>query len=172
MSKACPVDAIQRRPSRKDANWRNTPGNFVNSDPDDILVVSDLGYGAGAGVVARRAFRAGDLIVIYRGVDMPAPDDEKDDETNDTTFKFKFVYTRDNEKRQIDASDPTSGIGRFINDMDAHHPANAVAKRIPGGSVITINAVKTIEQGKCLQINPGVYKSSGHTTCICLVGAH
>jgi hypothetical protein len=120
----------------------------VGVDPDDIRVVWDVANGAGAGVVADREFSDGDLIVNYNGIHMAVADDQLPHENT-----FEFLYMLNNEPRQVDATEPASGIGRYINDVDPYHKANSVAKRVQlksESSCITIRAMGTIKKGKCL----------------------
>jgi hypothetical protein len=148
-------DEYRKKTSRNEIKKRNLPENFADRDPIDIEVVQNMGNGAGSGVVAGRVFHQGDLICNYRGIhELVVGDPTGIDVT------YKFLYHHNNELHHVDAADPTSGIGRFINDMDAFTNSNAVAKRMPAqlgasdASIITIHATKRIRTGKSLQINP------------------
>lgn len=102
---------------------RKREGKFyLDKDPDGIEVrkVDYLSNVNGSGLFATKDFQRNDFIVNYRGVHCESAESDP----------FVYKYEFNGKTRFIDARDPKSGLGRYVNDIDPYHVANAKATKL------------------------------------------
>lgn len=88
------------------------PAVYVNSDPPD-LEVADVA-GSEKGLFVSRDFDQGEFLLNYRG--------EEKEEAPAGPYVFEYAFGAG--KRYVDATEPGSGLARYINDVDPFHAAN------------------------------------------------
>lgn len=118
---------------------------FLDSDPPGFIK-KRVNYTDGFGLFADRDFSAGSFLLNYRG---------KTDDDDAPSDPYVYQYMWDTGKRTscIDARDEDSGIARYINDKDPHHPVNCKASVTefdgpPKSSTISFIATTDIKKGE------------------------
>lgn len=127
-----------------------TPAIYANCDPSGF-VVKACGLIEGQGLFVEKDFGQGDFLINYRGKDVDA---------KESTSPYAFQYVFNNTSRCVDATHESSGLARYINDIDPYHQANckSYGKLIhkPDGSqqyLISFKATRPIVSGKTFPHN-------------------
>lgn len=129
----------RRQPESVEERMRQESSQFLTTDPVGLRKtwIDSL---QGFGLVTENAIEKGSFIVNYRG---PLIDDTEGD-----IFIYAFRYG--GKSYCIDARDPESGLGRFINDMDRYVKANCKANVTVHETqpIISFTAIRDIQAGK------------------------
>ena len=117
---------------------RQNPRNYLDVDPDDLMVKETPH--AGKGLFARRFFEKGEFVCNYRG-------------ERKQTLDIDSIYIFDCGKPdfiKIDATDQLHCIGRYINDIDPFHLPNCYPRKDyddKGDVIISFYCSKNVTEG-------------------------
>ena len=125
--------------------------DYLEEDPAGFEI-KQVNAHVGLGLFAEKPIPCGHFIVNYRGKTIDYTTLQDLDERKQT---YVFYYKHEGKNFAIDASDPDSGIARYINDVDFYTNANCRPKRRllaneKGGFTVLIAffAVADIKAGK------------------------
>ena len=118
------------------------PYVFMSDSSPDVEIKKSKITGAGKGLFAKKAFKAGDFICWYYGVSLPKI------MVNEKYYDSDYLYEAYD--CMIDAADPLSCFGRYINDGLAKHKHNCVFAEYEFGTdsgVAHIVASRAVRKG-------------------------
>ena len=119
------------------------PSIYLESDPPGFITkpvdyISE-NLGRAIGLFADRDFKSGEFLLNYRG------ERNNDAPINPYVYEYECTSTSTSGRQMscIDARNPESGLGRFINDKDPHHHANCkpIVTPLDNGTSSTISFV-------------------------------
>lgn len=133
------------RPRRHDNYTDNIPLNYLDKDPPSLVklrvdYIEDI---LNHGLFTEKDIEKNEFVINYRG--------ELSNEMPDGPDTYVYEYQWKGNTYFIDAREETSGLGRYINDVDRYHRANCktVVTELPDDrTVISFYALADISAGE------------------------